>query len=90
MSDAYVVSLNLHRRHLNESQRGMIAVRRKGRYEEKALEKQNTGKKDLTANLQEGRSARESNAKAGAELGVSGRIAADGNIPHTSAPSRRG
>ena len=50
-----VISLNLKRRHLNESQRSMIAARLKHIYEGEAEKRMKSGKlADPTANLQQG------------------------------------
>lgn len=51
---AHVVSLNLHRRHLNESQRGMVAGKAKVLFEKQAKERMLAGKADPSPNLGEG------------------------------------
>jgi hypothetical protein len=66
------LSLNLHRRHLNESQRAMVAARTAKLLENEALERQRQGGRDLAANLQRGQAGR-SGEKAGSWLNVSPR-----------------
>src|SRR5713101_3766846 len=68
---AYVISVNLRRRHLSESQRAMVAARAKKIFESSARERQRVGgRTKLPANLPE---AGESRAKAAALLNVSAR-----------------
>lgn len=53
---AYVVSKNLHRRHLDESQRALCAARAKSMFEAAARERMRRGKEDPVANLPQGKS----------------------------------
>jgi len=66
------LSLNLHRRHLDETQRAMVAARTAKWFEDEALERQRKGGWNLVANLRQGQSGR-SCEKAGGLLNVSPR-----------------
>jgi hypothetical protein len=81
---AFVVSLNLHRRHLSESQRALVAARLKPLFETEARQRMLSGKAgDPGAHLPQGRTR----DQAAAAMGVSPRtVEAAGKVLRDGAP----
>jgi ParB-like chromosome segregation protein Spo0J len=70
---AYVVSANVHRRHLTTSQRASVAAKLLPIYEAQAAKRQQRKPKSVPENLPEQKSKGDSRDKAGAAMNVSGK-----------------
>lgn len=85
---AFVMALNMDRRHLSVGQQAAIALRLVPMYEREAESRQRSGKPviDLSADLREGPSARKSTAKAAAAAKVSTRAVEQAKRVQSQAP----